>query len=96
MESAATARLSRSALQYQDQFQPPATAPEHPTVEVGRIREVGDPGHPARPDHRRFAVGATGGDDVCLRQRTNFCLDADGRQILLDCLGDARLRIGVG
>jgi hypothetical protein len=99
IESAAIARLSRSALQYHDQFQPPcdrAGATEDRAVEVGRIREVGDPGHATRPDHRRFAFGATGGDDVCLRQCTDFSLDADSREILLDRLGDARLRIGVG
>ncbi len=35
-------------------------------------------------------------DDVCLGQRPDFGLDADGGQILLDRLGDTRLRIGVG
>ncbi len=29
-------------------------------------------------------------------ERADFSLDADGREILLDRLGDARLRIGVG
>ena len=65
-------------------------------VEVRRIREVGNPGHAARPDHRRFTFRAACGDDVGLGQRAQFSLDANGGKILLDRLRHAGLRIGVG
>ena len=85
-------------MQYHDQFQPPgdrAAAAEDRAVEVGRIGEVGDPAHAARPDHRRAVLVAAGGDHVGLRQRLDLGLDADRRQILLDRLGDARVGVGV-
>ena len=97
MASASAASASISWLQYLAQFQPPGTAPPQPEdrpVEVGRVREVRDPGHAARPDHRRGAVAA-GRDHGRLRQRLDLGLDADRREVLLDRLRDARVGIGV-
>src|ERR1700744_822889 len=37
-----------------------ATTTENRRVEVAGIREIGDPGHAARPDHRRAVFLATG------------------------------------
>ncbi|MET3585363.1 hypothetical protein ABID21_001472 [Pseudorhizobium tarimense] len=48
-----------------------------------------------KADHRRFAFGAAGGDHVALGERPDFGLDAHGCEVLLDRLGDARLRIGL-
>ena len=69
-------------------------AAQNGPVEVGRVREVRDPGHAARPHHRRGAVAA-GRDHGRLRQRLDLGLDADRREVLLDGLRDARVGIGV-
>jgi hypothetical protein len=73
-----------------------AAAAQDGAVEVGRIGEVRDPRHAAGPDHGGLILLAAGRDDVCLGQRLDVGLDADLRQILLDGLGDARLRVGIG
>ncbi|MPL80474.1 hypothetical protein SDC9_26374 [bioreactor metagenome] len=68
---------------------------EDRAVEVRRIGEVGDPGHAARPDHRCGLRRAARFDHVRLGQRLDLGLDPDRRQILLDRLRDARVRVGV-
>src|SRR5579885_1612269 len=52
MASAAAARLSRAGLQYQDQFQPPLTAPAQPRMTVEKSQGSGKTAIQARPpDH---------------------------------------------
>src|SRR6202044_1513140 len=72
-----------------------ASATENRPVEVRRVGEVGDPAHAARPRKGRLILIAACRDDLRLCERLDLRLYADGSEILLDRLGDTRIRIGV-
>src|ERR1700722_18489694 len=72
-----------------------AAAAENRPVEVGWVREVGDPTHATGPRKGRLILIAARRDSLWLRERLDLRLDADGGEILLDRLRDTRIGVSV-
>src|SRR6185312_11049617 len=72
-----------------------AAAAEDWPIKVRRIRKISDPAHAARPGQRGLILIAARRDRLRLSKRFDLRLNANRRQVLLDRLGNTRIRIGV-
>src|SRR6185437_12958748 len=72
-----------------------AATTENRPIEIGWVREVGDPAHAARPCQGSLVLVAARRDHFRLGEGLDLRLDADGGEILLNRLSNARVRVGV-